>query len=162
VVKETRQIKVRVPAGVDNGSRLRLRGEGEPGEHGGPAGDLFVVIYVQEDEVFERQGQDLILNAEISFIQATLGDRIEVPTLDEPVTMDIPKGTQSGESFRLKDLGLPHPGRSKRGDLHVLVQVKTPTRLTKRQEELLQEFAQLEEERPRTKVRNFFKKAMGD
>ena len=161
-VKETRNIKVRIPAGVDNGSRLRLRGEGEPGEHGGPAGDLFVVIYVQEDEMFQRQGQDLLLNAEISFVQAALGDRIEVPTLDEPVQMDIPKGTQSGESFRMKGLGLPHPGSSKVGDLHVTIQVKTPTKLTKRQEELLEEFAKLEEERPRTRVRNFFKKAMGD
>lgn len=162
VVQETRNLKVRIPAGVDNESRLRLRGEGEPGEHGGPPGDLFVIIYVQEDDVFQRQGQDLLLSAEISMVQAALGDRIEVPTLDEHVPMDVPKGTQSGETFRLKSLGLPYPGNGKFGDLYVTIQAKTPTKLTKRQEELLEEFAKLEEDRPRTRVRNFFKKAMGD
>lgn len=161
-VQETRKIQVRIPAGVDNGSRLRLRGEGEPGEYGGPPGDLYVVIQVEEHDIFERRGQDLLVRTEIGFVQAALGHRIEVPTLDEPVPMDISKGTQSGEIFKLKGLGLPHPGSQSCGDLLIEVTVKTPRRLTKRQEELLREFAKLEADKPVSKVKNFFKKAMGD
>jgi molecular chaperone DnaJ len=158
-VQETRELEVRIPAGVDNGSRLRLRGEGEAGAHGGPHGDLYVVIYVEEDKTFRRQGQDLIYTAEVSFVQAALGESIEVPTLDEPASLHVPKGTQGGEVFRLKELGLPHPAGAARGDLLVQVVVKTPTRLSKKQEELLREFARLDEEKPLKKVKEFFKKA---
>jgi molecular chaperone DnaJ len=164
-----KELSVRIPAGVDNGSRLRLRGEGEPGVHGGPHGDLCVVIYVEEDKVFQRQGQDLITSAEISFVQASLGVRIEVPTLDDPVPMDIPKGTQSGTVLRLKSMGIPSLNTGQKGDLLVEVSVLTPTRLSKRQEELLREFEQLDQEKPMEKVKGFFrktskkaKKAMGD
>ncbi|THB64612.1 MAG: molecular chaperone DnaJ [Desulfovibrio sp.] len=163
VVEEVRELSVRVPAGVDNGSRLRLRGEGEPGIHGGPPGDLYVVIHVEEDEVFRRQGQDLILTREISMVQAALGDKIEVPTLgegdDEFVTMKIPKGTQSGKVFSLRGQGLPYLGSAHKGDLLVEVIVNTPTSLSKKQEELLKEFAALEEQKTKNKVKNFFKKA---
>lgn len=166
IVQERRTLSVRVPAGVDNGSRLRLRGEGEPGELGGPPGDLFVVIYVDEDKTFRRQGQDLIYTVEIDMVRATLGDTMEIPTLDDPVPFNVPKGTQSGEVFRLRDLGLPHPNRSgMTGDLLVEVIVVTPTGITKRQEELLEEFISIEEGKPLKKVKNFFKKAkeaMGD
>lgn len=168
-VPETRELSVRIPAGVDTGSRLRLRGEGEPGENGGPNGDLYVVIYVEEDDVFERQGQDLIYTAELSFTQAALGDTIEVPTLDEPTKLHIPKGTQSGRVLRLRDLGMPHLSGAHQGDLLVQVIVKTPEDLTKDQIELLKEFARLEEEKnakPLNKAKSFFKKAarkaMGD
>jgi molecular chaperone DnaJ len=147
---------------VDNGNRLRLRGEGEPGEHGGPPGDLYVVIYVEEDEVFEREGQDLIVRTDISVIQAILGDKIEVPTLDEPTSMEIPRGTQSGKVFKIKGLGLPHLGSSHNGDLLVEVTVQIPTKVTSKQEELLREFERLEGERPMRKMKDFFKKAMGD
>lgn len=161
-----RDLKVRIPAGVDDNSRLRLRGEGEPGIHGGPPGDLYVVIRVEPDKTFERQGQNLILSREIGFVEATLGHRIEVPTLDEPVNLDIPRGTQSGEVFRLRGLGLPHLGSTHKGDLLVEIRVKTPTHLNKRQEELLQEFAKIEEEKPLKKAKDFLKKAkdkvMGD
>ncbi|HDQ39548.1 MAG TPA: molecular chaperone DnaJ [Desulfonatronum sp.] len=159
IVRTTRELKVRIPAGVDNGSRLRLRGEGEPGIYGGPAGDLYVVVHVEEDDVFRRQGQHLVVTKEISFVDAALGARIEVPTLDDPVPMDIPKGTQSGHVFQVNGLGLPHLGSTHRGDLLVEVQVKIPTRLTKQQEELLREFARLEEDRPLKKVKRFFGKA---
>ncbi len=162
IVQVTRQIKVRVPAGVDNGSRLRLRGEGEPGEHGGPAGDLYVVLFVEEDEIFKRQGQDLVTQVEISFIQAALGGKVEVPTLDEPISMEIPKGTQSGKVFQLSGLGLPYPGGGQKGELLVQVQVKTPTKLTKKQEELLREFEQIEKEKTGPKVKRFFRKVMGE
>jgi len=159
VIVEDRELKVRIPAGVDSGSRLRLRGEGEPGLYGGPPGDLYVVIFVEEDKTFRRQGQDLVVSSEISFVQAALWDTIEVPTLDEPVPMHIPKGTQSGQIFKLFGLGLPHLGSTHRGDLLVEVKVNIPTRLNKRQEELLREFQELEGKKPMKKVKNFFKKA---
>ena len=154
-----KDLKVRIPAGVDTNSRLRLRGEGEPGINGGPPGDLYVVIHVAPDDVFQRQGQNLIIGREVSFVEAALGHRLEVPTLDEPVNLDIPKGTQSGEVFRLRNLGLPHLGSTHKGDLLVEVTVKTPTHLNKRQEELLREFAEIESKKLTTKARDFFKKA---
>ncbi|XPV77298.1 MAG: molecular chaperone DnaJ [Desulfovibrio sp.] len=166
VVNEVKELQVRIPAGVDTGSRLRLRGEGEHGIHGGPPGDLYVVVRVEADKTFERHGQDLILHREISFVQASLGDKLEVPTLDDPVTMDIPRGTQSGEVFRLKNLGLPYLGSAQRGDLLVEVKVKIPTSLNKKQEELLRQFEQLEEDKPLKKMKKIFKKTkekvMGD
>jgi len=161
-VRETKSVKVHIPAGVDTGSRLRLQGEGEPGQNGGPPGDLFVVISVEEHASFIRQGQDIIVPVDIGFVQAALGDKIEVPTLDEPVPMEIPKGTQSGQTFKLKGLGVPHIGSTKKGNLIVQVKVKTPTHLSKRQEELLREFSKLEAEKPKRKVKGFFKKAMGE
>ncbi|EFL51889.1 chaperone protein DnaJ [Solidesulfovibrio fructosivorans JJ]] len=157
--REVRELKVRVPAGVDDGSRLRLRGEGELGMHGGPPGDLYVILHVEADKVFERDGQNLLLRTEISFVQAALGHKIEVPTLDGNETMDIPRGTQSGEVFSLRGLGLPVPGTSRKGDLLVEVTVVTPKSLTKKQEELLREFEKLDEQKPMKKVKDFFKKA---
>lgn len=162
IVQVNKNLKVRIPAGVDNGSRLRLRGEGEPGEFGGPHGDLYVVIYVDDDKVFTRRGQDLVLVADISIVQAILGAKIEVPTLDEPVTLEIPKGTQSGKILRIKGMGLPHLGSTQKGDLLVEVSVRIPTNVTKKQEDLLREFEKLEDNRPLNKVKDFFKKAMGD
>ena len=163
IVQETKSVKVNIPAGVDNGSRLRLQNEGEPGRHGGPNGDLYVVLRVEEHKQFQRQGQDLITTAEISITQAALGDKIQVPTLDEPVPMEIPKGTQSGRSFKLKGLGIPHIGSTRKGNLIVNVKVQTPTKLSKRQEELLREFAELESEKHSKKgKRGFFKKAKAE
>lgn len=159
IARKTRELKVRIPAGVDNGSRLRLRGEGEPGLHGGPPGDLYVVLHVEEDKTFRRQGQNLVVKTEISFVDAALGARLEVPTLDDPVPMDVPKGTQSGHVFQITGMGLPHLGSTQRGDLLVEVQVRIPTRLTGKQEELLREFARLEEDRPMKRVKRFFEKA---
>ncbi len=153
-----KELSVRIPAGVDNGSRLRLRGEGEPGANGGPHGDLYVVVYVEEDKVFKRHGQDLITSAEITFVQAALGSRIDVPTLDDPVTMDIPKGTQSGTVLRLQSMGIPSLNTGQKGDLLVEIKVLTPTRLSKRQEELLEEFEALEQDKPLEKVKGFFRK----
>ncbi len=161
-VQVQKELKVRVPAGVDNGSRLRLRGEGEPGLYGGPPGDLYVVIYVDADKVFSRQGQDLLLEREISFVQAILGDKISVPTLDDPVNMDIPAGIQSGTVLKLKGVGLPYLGSSQKGDLLVEVKVKIPSSVTKKQEELLREFDRLEKKRPMKKTKKFFKKVFGE
>lgn len=162
VVHVNKKIQVRVPAGVDNGTRLRIRGEGEPGEFGGPPGDLYVVIYVEEDEVFRRQGQDLIIQQEISFVQAALGCKIEVPTLDDPIELQIPKGTQSGKVLKIRGMGLPALNSAYRGDLLVEVIVKTPTDLTKRQVELLKEFEAIEKEKKKSRVKNIFRKVMGE
>lgn len=164
IVQEVKELSVRIPAGVDTGNRLRLRGEGEPGVHGGPPGDLYVVISVEEDKTFRRHGQDLLYTVEIGFVQAALGDKVEVPTLDEPIVIDIPKGTQSGEVFRMAEYGMPSLGYGSAGDLLVEVKVVTPTKLTKQQEELLEEFVRLEEEKVSSKVKSMFskaKKAMG-
>ena len=154
-----KDLKVRIPAGVDNNSRLRLRGEGEPGYRGGPPGDLYVVISVEPDEVFERSGQNLILSRDISFVDASLGHKLKVPTLSDDVTVDIPKGTQSGEVFRLRGLGLPHPGSVHSGDLLVEIRVKTPTHLNKQQEELLRQFEEIERSKIKNKAKGLFKKA---
>jgi len=164
VIQEIRELSVRVPPGVDSGNRLRLRGEGEPGVQGGPAGDLYVVLNVEDDPVFQRDGSHLLLSQEISMIQAALGDTIEVPGLDEPMQLEIPKGTQSGEVFRLAGGGVPVVNSNRKGDLLVEVRVLTPTALSSKQEELLYAFAEAENEKPLNKAKKMFKKvgkAMG-
>lgn len=154
-----RELSVKIPAGVDTGARLRLRGEGEAGINGGPNGDLYVDLYVEEDKTFARNGQDLLLRREISFADASLGTTITIPTLDEDTSLDIPKGTQSGSVLRISGLGLPHPNSSRTGDLLVQISVRTPTSLTKRQEELLREFRDLEQNKPGQKLKKIFKEA---
>ncbi len=163
-IQDTRELSVRVPPGVDTGNRLRLRGEGEPGLHGGPPGDLYVVLTVEDDKVFQRDGAHLLLVKEINMVQAALGDRIQVPGLDGPLDMDVPKGTQSGEVFRLGGEGLPVVNSNRKGDLLVEIKVLTPSRLSSRQEELLREFAAAEEDKPLNKAKKVIKKvgkAMG-
>ncbi|MBQ7456049.1 MAG: molecular chaperone DnaJ [Desulfovibrio sp.] len=140
LVVDTRKLEVHVPAGVDTGVRLRVRGEGEPGTHGAPPGDLYVVITVEPDERWRREGQDLYCTASVSFAQAALGHKMEVPGLKGLIPIEIPKGVQSGTILRCPGEGMPYPGRARRGDLLVEVKVVTPTHLTQRQEELLKEF----------------------
>ena len=164
IVTDTRELVVRVPAGVDTGTRLRVRGEGEAGVHGGPPGDLYVVLTVEQDKRWQRQGQNLIYSQEISFVQAALGHKVEVPGIDGPLPLEVPKGVQSGTLLRLAGEGLPYPGRRERGDLLVEVKVLTPARLSARQEELLREFEQAGEQTPLEKVKKAAKKiskAMG-
>lgn len=146
IVSDTRQIMVRIPAGVDNGTRLRVRGEGEPGTHGGPPGDLYVVLAVEPDARWQRDGTNLVVNQEITFVQAALGHRVEVPGLDGPLTLDIPRGTQSGSLLRIQGEGMPFPGQKRKGDLLVAVKVLTPVNLSERQIELLQEFEKASDE----------------
>lgn len=163
-IQELRELSVRIPAGVDSGNRLRIRGEGEAGVNGGPNGDLYVVLTVESDDTFSREGQNLLVTREISFVQAALGDKIEVPTLDAPLTMDVPKGAQSGSIFRIAGKGLPYPGRKDSGDLLVEIKVVTPTKINQRQEELLREFAELEGQKTMAKAKKIIKKvgkAMG-
>jgi molecular chaperone DnaJ len=142
-VRRSQSISVRIPAGVDNGSRLKLRAEGEAGFGGGPPGDLYVVIHVREHAMFARQDNDIVIEVPVSFPQAALGGEIEVPTLDGKVKLKIPAGTQSGKVFRLKAKGIVDLHGYGRGDQLVKIAVETPRRLTARQRELLEEFAKL-------------------
>ena len=141
--KKIRKIQLKIPPGVDTGSKLRIRGEGEEGERGGPPGDLFVFIYVEPHDFFSREGDDVICQIPISFTQAALGTEIEVPTLNGANNLKIPKGTESGEIFRIKGEGFPRIRGYGRGDEIVQVMVRTPKNLTKRQEELLREFEEV-------------------
>ena len=140
MMEDVRELSVRIPAGVDTGTRLRVRGEGEAGENGGPTGDLYVVISVAKDKTFQRQGNDLVFSQKISFVQAILGDKIEVPSLKDKVTLEIPKGIQSGTVLRIRNEGMPILGRSGSGDLLVEIIIVTPTNISSKQEELLLEF----------------------
>lgn len=148
-VEGQQTIQVKVPPGIEDGARLRVTGEGEAGIAGGPPGDLYVVMVLREHPLFQRDGSDLHLEVPVSFVQATLGGEIEVPTLDGKVKLAIPEGTQSGRMLRLRGKGLPplqprlDPAQLKkmRGDLFVKVFVEVPTRLNARQRELLEAFA---------------------
>ncbi|HEX8148719.1 MAG TPA: molecular chaperone DnaJ [Pyrinomonadaceae bacterium] len=144
-VEREKQIEVKIPAGVETGSRLRLAGEGEAGAQGGPAGDLYVVIHVKEHDVFERQGNNLYASVPITFAQAALGSETTVQTLDGQESLKVPAGTQTGTVFRLKGHGMPVLGGRGRGDLFVSVTVVTPTTLTREQRKLLEQLAQIEE-----------------
>jgi molecular chaperone DnaJ len=138
-VPHERMVEVKVPAGVEDGTRIRYAGQGEAGAHGGPAGDLYVVLHVKEHKFFEREGNDLYCSVPISFVQAALGSEINIPTLDGEQALKIPEGTQSGTTFRMRGKGVPVLNGHGKGDLFVQVKVQTPTKLTKRQRELLQE-----------------------
>lgn len=143
-VEKERSIEIRIPAGVETGSRLRVAGEGEAGVNGGPSGDLFIVIHVAEHERFERQGANLYTAVPISFAQAALGSEITVKTLDGEQDLKVPAGTQTGTVFRLKGHGMPDLGGGSRGDLFVAVTLVTPKTLTKEQRRLLEELAEVE------------------
>jgi len=135
-------LQVKIPPGVETGSRLRLPGEGEAGISGGPAGDLYVDVYVRPHPFFEREGADLVCQVPLPFAQAALGAEIEVPTLEGKETLRVPEGTQSGETFTLRGKGVLGLGSRIRGDLHVQIFVEVPRRLTTRQRELLEDFAE--------------------
>ena len=143
-VEREKQMEVKVPAGVETGSRLRVTGEGESGTHGGAPGDLYVVIHVAEHDQFERQGSNLYEAVPITFAQAALGADIMVKTLDDQEKLKIPMGTQTGTVFRLRGKGMPVLGGRGRGDLFVSVTVMTPTTLTREQRRLLEQLAEVE------------------
>jgi molecular chaperone DnaJ len=152
-----KKVSVRIPAGVDNGSRLRLTGEGEAGNYGGPSGDLYVFIHVEEHEFFQRDETSVLCQIPISFVQAALGDSVKIPTLNGETDLEIPKGTQPGDVFRLRGEGIPSLRNGHRGDQIVQVRVKTPTNLNKKQVALLKEFANLEEGKFTSKLKNILK-----
>lgn len=143
------KLKVTIPAGIDHGQRLKLRGEGESGTRGGPNGDLYVIISVKPHKIFERHDSDIICEVPISYTTAVLGAEIEVPTLEGKVTMKIPAGTVSGKIFRLKNRGIQILGTARRGDQHVKVKIVVPTKVSEQHKEALlklREFDALEEE----------------
>jgi len=142
-VRRTRRVKVKVPAGVDDGARLRLAGEGEPGDRGARPGDLYVVIRVRPHPLFERDGADIYSTAEIGVAQAALGTTLTIDTLDGKAELKVPPGTQGGSRFRLRGKGIPVLNGYGRGDHYVRVDVKVPTKLSERERELLAELASI-------------------
>jgi molecular chaperone DnaJ len=145
VVKEKQHVKVHIPAGVDSGMRLKMSGYGDAGQGGGPAGDLYVFITVEPHEIFEREGNDIILDLPISFADAALGCKKDVPTLtSHSCRLTIPEGTQNGKIFRVKGEGFPNVHGQGKGDLLVRIFVETPTKLSTVQKDLLKSFAELE------------------
>ena len=160
-IEKEKTLDVKIPAGVETGSRLRVTGEGESGVNGGPSGDLFVVLHVKEHEMFERQGANLYSAVPVTFAQAALGAEIKVKTLDGEEELKIPAGTQTGTVFRLKSHGMPALGGRGKGDLFVAVTLITPKTLTKEQRKLLEQLAEVEDtdfqdESFIEKVRNIF------
>jgi molecular chaperone DnaJ len=153
------KIKLRIPAGVDTGSRLRSAGNGEAGFRGGPSGDLYVVLHVKAHAIFQRDGDDLLCEVPVSFIQAALGAEIEVPALDGRAAIKVPPGTQPGTMFRLKGKGIMNVQGYGRGDLHVRINVEVPTHLSAAQKAKLQEFAELCSGKENPLSQGFFEKA---
>ncbi|MFY9396755.1 MAG: molecular chaperone DnaJ [Desulfomonilia bacterium] len=142
-ITRNKKLKVKIPPGVDSGATMRLTGEGEPGELGGPPGDLYVFIDVEPHEIFTRQNDDLYLEVTISFVQAALGTTITVPTLDGETELDIKPGTQPGDVYTLKEKGIKHLRGGGHGSLNVGIKVEIPRKLSKEQEELLRRFAEI-------------------
>lgn len=160
-VKEKKKISVSIPAGIDNGQTIRLKGKGEPGTNGGPRGDILLTIYVREHKDLTRHGYDVHYEMLISFVQAALGSELEVPTLDGSVKYDIKAGTQTGTRFRLRGKGIPHLNNSNvRGDQYVTVFVDVPKKLNQAQQDKLKEFAELsgDDINEPTKRKSFFDK----
>ncbi len=160
-IQKNKELELKIPAGVDTGSRLRIAGEGEAGANGGPSGDLYVVVIVKEHENFERQGANLYTTQPVSFTQAALGAEVNVKTLDGTETLKIPAGTQTESVFRIKGHGVPNLSGGGKGDLYVAVSLVTPKNLTRDQRKLLEQLAEIEDvnfedEGFMDKVRNIF------
>ena len=145
-IKRNKTLEVKIPAGIDNGMRIRSSGNGEPGTNGGPPGDLYVEIHIKPHQVFQREGDDLHCEMPISFSKAALGGEIEVPTLSGKVSFTIPEGTQTGKTFRLKGKGIKGVRSGYTGDLFCHVVIETPVKLTDKQKDLLREFDRLTNE----------------
>ncbi|HVB05717.1 MAG TPA: molecular chaperone DnaJ [Acidimicrobiales bacterium] len=145
--RKERQVKVRIPPGVADGARIKVKGRGEPGRNGGPAGDLYVTVSVAEHRLFGRRGRDLTLNLPITFAEAALGAEVTVPTLDKPVTLKIPAGTKSGKTFRVRGRGLRAHGEQ--GDLLVTADITVPAELSEEERQALKSYAEATNESPR-------------
>lgn len=141
---KTKRINIKVPAGVNNDSIISIRGEGEPGQRGGPQGDLYIYINIRPHKIFNREGNNIYLDIDISYVEAALGGKIQVPTLEGKEKFTIPEGTQTGTQFKLKNQGVPNLRGSGKGDLYFKVNVEVPTKLSQRQRELLMEFSKEE------------------
>jgi len=156
---DKRRIKIKIPAGVESGTRLRSVGNGDEGMRGGSAGDLYVVLHVREHEIFEREGTYLFCDVPLTFTTAALGGELEVPTLEGKASIKIPAGTQTGTTFRLKSKGMRELGGSRTGDLHITVQVEVPTKLKGAQKDKLKELAEMLGEENSPLNEGFLKKA---
>lgn len=141
-VRKRKTIQATIPAGIDNGQTISIRGQGNAGKNGGPAGDLLITITVRPHEIFRREGTSVLCEAPITFAQAVLGAELEIPTIDGKVKYDLPEGTQSGTTFRLKGKGIPSINGRGRGDQYVTVYIETPRNLNKEQKEALRKFAE--------------------
>ena len=155
---ETVKLQVKVPAGIEAGQRLKLRGEGEAGTHGGPTGDLYVVIDVSDHPLFTREGTEVHIEVPISFSTAALGGEIEVPTLEGTVKLKIPSGSQNGKRFKLKGKGITDIGGRGRGDQYVTVLIEVPTKLTGEQKDLLEKFSKMNADGAYPKASTFLQK----
>lgn len=162
-VRVTRKLNVKIPAGVDEGTRIRLAGEGEAGQFGGPPGNLYVVVSVAPHKFFVRNGSDILLELPINVAQAALGATVQIPTLDGVTeTIEVPPGTQTGAQFRKRGLGAPHLQRNGRGDMLITVRVEVPTRLTAEQKELFRQLAKtFGDDAPREESKGFFDRLFG-
>jgi molecular chaperone DnaJ len=156
-VQRSKRLAVKIPAGVDTGSQIRISGEGEAGLRGGPPGDLYVVLRVKAHSQLARHEQDIVFELRINMVQAALGDRIEIPTLEGNVEIAIPSGTQNGQSFRLHGRGMPDVRGGRRGDQYVVVQVVVPKDLTPEQKALLRKVGGLTG-KPEKVTKGFFDK----
>ena len=160
LVKSKKKVALKIPPGVDTGAKMRLRGNGEGGRKGGPSGDLYVIIHVEPHDFFQREGDLIYCLYPIGFDQAALGCNLEVPTIHGTQNLKIPKATQTGTRFTLKNEGVPHLRGNGRGDMIVEVAIKTPLKLTKRQKELLQEFGELERKKGQDSEEGLLKKLL--
>ncbi|MCB9060741.1 MAG: molecular chaperone DnaJ [Halobacteriovoraceae bacterium] len=158
VTKKKVELEVSIPAGIDHGQRLKLSGEGDAGQNGGPSGDLYVVVAIEDDEFFQRDGFDVYCKVPISFSQAALGADIEVPTLDGKVEVKISEGTQSGRKMRLKGKGITKLGGYGKGDQIIEVHVETPTKLSSEQREIFQKLSDMEHVKSNPMSKGFFDK----
>jgi molecular chaperone DnaJ len=155
---KTKKIKIKVPAGVNTGSVISIKGEGEAGDRGGPEGDLYVYLNVREDKLFTREGNDIFCEIPVSFVQSALGAEIEVPTLEGKIKYVIPEGTQTGTQFKLKNKGVPNVRGYGRGDFYFKIKVEVPRKLTEKQKQILMEFAEESGENIRGEKKGFFDK----
>ncbi len=150
--RATKRYSVKIPAGARSGTRIRLKGKGEPGRSGGPDGDLYVVVEVEPSPLFERRGSDLVLDVPVTFAEAALGATVEIPTPDGPVALKVPGGTEGGKLLRVKGRGAPHLKGNGRGDLLARVKVSVPKKLTKAEREALEGYQKVSHENPRERV----------
>lgn len=157
-IRKSAKIKIKVPAGIDDGQAISLRGEGEPGTKGGPSGDLYISIRVRPHQIFQRQGNDVYCDIPITFVQAALGSELEVPTIDGKVKYSMPEGTQTGSVFRLRNRGIPYIRGGGRGDQFVKVIVEVPKKLNDKQKEMLREFADVSGDDTHEQRKGFFDK----
>ena len=148
----TKRYAVKIPAGAKSGTRVRLKGKGEPGRNGGPPGDLYVVVDVEPSPLYERRGSDLVLDVPVTFAEAALGATIQIPTPDGPVALKVPTGTESGKLLRVKGRGVPHLKGSGRGDLLARVKVTVPKKLSKAEREALEGYQKVSRENPRERL----------